>query len=278
MKIIDSISLFRKSVLDSQRPLGLVPTMGAIHDGHMALFDTARADNTTLASSIFVNPSQFDSYEDLSTYPRDVENDLAKLEAAGVDIAFTPTVEEIYPDGFDTSIDVGSIASQLEGAHRSDHFGGVATIVVKLLNITSPDRVYFGEKDFQQCLVIKHLVSDLNMDVEIVTVPTVREHDGLAFSSRNVCLTRPERRAATVLYRALLLSKSTYQSGVTNANTMRQKMRTLIDTEPLAEIDYISITDPDTLSELAEAGTRTLVSLAVRIGQTRLIDNITLTY
>ncbi len=271
MRIYETVDGFRAACATAKRPLGLVPTMGALHAGHRSLLDRARSDNSTLAATIFVNPTQFGPSEDFSEYPRDRERDLAIMEDTGVDLVFTPSTEEVYPEGFDTSIDVGSVAVPLEGKHRSGHFQGVATVVCKLLSIARPDKAYFGQKDAQQSLVIKRLNTDLNLGAEIVVCPTVREPDGLALSSRNKYLSTAERKAATVLHRSLKLAEDL---GTSDANDIRRRMRDLIDDEPLAEVDYVSVADAETLEELAIVEGTALVFLAVRIGETRLIDNV----
>ena len=276
MQVIESVAAFRQAYDAAEKPLGLVPTMGFLHEGHMALVHRARAENATAAVSIFVNPTQFGPSEDFTAYPRDMDADLAKLEAAGVDLVFAPNVEEIYPSGFDTYIDVGRIGERLEGEHRAGHFHGVATVVCKLLTIVRPDRAYFGQKDAQQCLVVQRLNEDLNLGAEIVVCPTVRDSDGLALSSRNVYLSAIERNAALSLYRSLRLAQETHGHGETDAALIRQRMRQIITASPLASIDYISIADADNLNELDTIGRPTLVSLAVRIGKTRLIDNVIL--
>lgn len=271
MKIYETVEGFRAACAAAERPLGLVPTMGALHAGHRSLLDRARSDDSTVAATIFVNPTQFGPSEDFSEYPRDRERDLAIMEDTGVDLVFTPSTEEVYPEGFDTSIDVGSVAVPLEGKHRSRHFQGVATVVCKLLSIARPDRAYFGQKDAQQSLVIKRLNTDLNLGAEIVVCPTVREPDGLALSSRNKYLSPSEREAATALYRSLKLAEDL---GTADAQEVRRRMRDLIDDEPLASVDYVSVADAETLDELAIVEGTALVSLAVRIGETRLIDNV----
>lgn len=273
MKVSAGIDEFRDDLRQVPRPLGLVPTMGFLHEGHMALVRRARAKNSTLAVSIFVNPAQFGRDEDLATYPRDMESDLSKLEGAGVDLVLAPSVDEMYPRGFDTYVDVGRVAERLEGAARPGHFKGVATVVCKLLAIARPDRAYFGQKDAQQSLVVKRLNADLDLGAEIVVVPTVREPDGLALSSRNAYLGPEERKAATVLYRSLLLAS---ELGSTDAEETRRRMRALIEGEPLAQVDYVSVADPSTLDELDRIRGTALVSLAVRIGNVRLIDNVML--
>ena len=276
MQVIDTVSAFRQAYDEVERPLGLVPTMGFLHEGHMALVRRARAENATVSASIFVNPTQFGPNEDFTTYPRDMDSDLAKLEAAGVDLVFAPPVEEVYPPGFDTFVDVGRIGERLEGEHRAGHFRGVATVVCKLLAIVRPDRAYFGQKDAQQCLVVRRLNEDLNLGAEIVVCPTVRDDDGLALSSRNVYLSASEREAALSLHRSLILAARLFSQGETDAAAIRLHMRQLITEYPNASIDYISIADADNLSELDTIDRPTLVSLAVRIGKTRLIDNVIL--
>ncbi len=276
MQVIESVAAFRRAYAAAEKPLGLVPTMGFLHEGHMALVRRACEENATAAVSIFVNPTQFGPNEDFSSYPRDMDSDLAKLADAGVDLVFTPPVEEVYPPGFDTHIDVGRIGERLEGEHRAGHFHGVATVVCKLLTIVRPDRAYFGQKDAQQCLVVKRLNEDLNLGAEIVVCPTVRDSDGLALSSRNVYLSATERDAALSLYRSLRLAQRLHEQGETDAAHIRQRMRRLITEYPTASIDYISIADADNLSELDLIDRPALVSLAVRIGKTRLIDNVIL--
>ena len=271
MKIFETVAGFRDAAARDERPLGLVPTMGALHAGHRSLLDRARSDNSVLAASIFVNPTQFGPSEDFSEYPRDRESDRAMMEETGVDLLFTPSVEEMYPEGFETSVDVGRIAERLEGEHRSGHFLGVATVVCKLLSITRPDRAYFGQKDAQQSLVIRRLNADLNLGAEIVVCPTIREPDGFAMSSRNKYLSPAERKAATVLYRSLKLAENL---GTSDANEIRRRMHDLIDTEPLAAADYVSVADAATLKELDVVDRLALVSLAAYFGETRLIDNI----
>ena len=271
MEVFETVDAFRAACAAANRPLGLVPTMGALHDGHRSLLDRARLDNSTLAATIFVNPTQFGPSEDFSEYPRDPASDLATMKQTGVDLLFTPSVGEIYPDGFDTSIDVGRIARRLEGEHRPGHFVGVATVVCKLLTIARPDRAYFGQKDAQQGLVIKRLNADLNLGAEIVVCPTVRESDGLALSSRNRYLSKSEREAATVLYRSLKLAEDL---GAPDADEIRSGMRDLIGREPLATVEYVSVADAETLEELDVIDRPALVSIAVHTGATRLIDNI----
>ena len=256
--------------------VGLVPTMGFLHKGHLSLVARARAECAAVAVSIFVNPTQFGPAEDLSRYPRDLPQDLALLEAAGADLVFTPEPAEIYPPGFDTQVLVGGITEVLEGAARPGHFAGVATVVAKLFNIVQPDIAYFGQKDAQQSVVIRKLVADLNLPVEIVVAPTVRDADGLALSSRNSYLTPAQRAAAPVLFRALMAAQASYDGGERDAERLREIMRRAIATEPEAQVDYLSLADPQTLQELAHVDRRALASLAVRFGTTRLIDNLLL--
>jgi pantoate--beta-alanine ligase len=255
---------------------GFVPTMGALHAGHLALVRRARTENEGVFVSIFVNPTQFGPNEDFDAYPRDTQRDLELLRAEGVDFVFMPGVGEMYPDGFDTAVDVGAVTRVLEGEHRPGHFAGVATIVLKLLNIIQPTRAYFGRKDAQQLVVVRKLVRDLDLNVEIVPVDTVREPDGLAMSSRNAYLNSNERRAALVLWNALSLAREMWTRGARDAEAFRRRMRELIEEEELARIDYVSVADPQTLQEVERIQGPVLVSLAVRIGRTRLIDNVTL--
>lgn len=257
--------------------LGFVPTMGYLHEGHLSLVRRSKGENSTTAVSIFVNPTQFGPREDLARYPRDLPRDLALLEKEGTDLVFAPETEEVYPPGCSTWVVVEGVTERLEGASRPGHFRGVATVVAKLLNLMKPQRAYFGQKDAQQLAVIRKMVRDLNMDLEIVAVPTVREPDGLAMSSRNIFLNPRERQAALVLYRSLSLAEELRQKGEKDAGKIREAMIKLIQTEPLAQIDYVSIAHPDTLEELEKLAGPALVSLAVRIGPTRLIDNILFT-
>ena len=254
-------------------PLGLVATMGALHLGHLELVRRAREECAAVAASVFVNPAQFGAGEDLMRYPRDLGRDLALLEAEGVDLAFVPAVEEIYPPGFDTWIEPGAIASRLEGAARPGHFRGVATVVAKLFNIVGPDRAYFGQKDGQQIAVIRQLVRDLNLGVELAVVPTVRDSDGLALSSRNAYLTGEQRAAAPVLYRALRRAEELLAEGVRDGGQLRAEARRVLEGERLVDgIDYVSVADAETLEEVEWVTRRVMVSAAVWFGGTRLID------
>ena len=255
-------------------PVGLVPTMGYLHDGHLSLVRTARAECAGVVTSIFVNPTQFGPQEDLAAYPRDLPRDLGLLEAAGVDLVWTPTPEIMYPPGYQTWVTVEEVTRPLEGAMRPGHFRGVATVVAKLFNAVQPDRAYFGQKDAQQAVVIRQMARDLNFPVEIVVCPIQREHDGLAMSSRNTYLNPTERRAATVLSRALAAAQTAHISGVRDADALRKAMADTIDAEPLARLQYVSCADPDTLQELkGPISGRALLSMAVYVGKTRLIDN-----
>ena len=262
---------------DAARPLGLVPTMGALHEGHLSLVRQARGENETLAATIFVNPAQFGATEDLSTYPRPLEDDLAALLAQNADLVYVPPVEEVYPPGFDTWVDVPVLGDRLEGAHRPGHFRGVATVVAKLFGLTRPDRAYFGQKDGQQTVVIRRLARDLDLGVDVVVAPTVREPDGLALSSRNVYLSKEERNAAPVVYRALCEARRLWEGGVRDADMLRNEARRVLDAEPrVARIDYVSVADVETLEEMDTVDGLAMVSVAVQIGRPRLIDNIVL--
>ena len=276
MQVIKSIAEMRRIRASLAEPLGLVPTMGYLHQGHLALVRQAKADNASVAVSIFVNPTQFAPGEDYNRYPRNLEEDLARLEKIGVDVVFTPSRSEIYPPNFSSRVEVDRLTSRLEGASRPGHFSGVTTIVAKLFNIVQPTRAYFGQKDAQQAAVIKKMVSDLNMNLKVITLPTVREPDGLAMSSRNSYLNARERQAALVLYQSLTLAKKLWQQGEKDAARIRSEMVRLIRKEPLAAIDYVSIADTKTLEEMEEIRPPALASLAVKIGETILIDNVVL--
>jgi pantoate--beta-alanine ligase len=242
----------------------------------MALVDRAKAENQAVAVSIFVNPAQFGPAEDFTRYPRDLPRDLSMLESAGVDLVFVPAVPEMYPEGYSTYVEVEGITRSLEGAVRPGHFRGVATVVCKLLNIVDAERAYFGQKDAQQTVVVQRMVRDLNLRTDIVVVPTVREPDGLALSSRNAYLSSDECAAAPVLYRALQAARAAWESGERSGAALRERMNDVLAREPLARVDYVSVADPRTLQELDDVGDEALVSLAVRLGRTRLIDNTVL--
>jgi pantoate--beta-alanine ligase len=256
--------------------VGLVPTMGYLHEGHLSLVRAACEQNAQVVASIFVNPTQFAPNEDLSRYPRDEARDLALLEAERVDAVFAPSVDAMYPDGFSTYVTVEGLTSRLEGASRPTHFRGVTTVVLKLLNAVQPRRVYFGRKDAQQLAVIRRMVRDLDVPVEIVGLPIVREADGLALSSRNVYLTGEQRRAALVLSGSLALAEQAHARGERDATVIRALMLEALHAEPLASVDYVSVADAGSLEELERIDRPALVSLAVRFGTTRLIDNTTL--
>jgi pantoate--beta-alanine ligase len=274
---IGTIADFRAARAVLQGSLGLVPTMGYLHEGHMALVRRATAENDHVAVSIFVNPTQFGPNEDYTAYPRDLDHDLALLRNAGVALVFMPTVEEMYPDDFQTYVEVTGVSQGLEGERRPGHFRGVATVVTKLFNIVQPDRAYFGQKDAQQVAVVRRMVSDLAIPLQVVVVPTVRAPDGLALSSRNSYLTPAQRAAAPVLYRALMAAKALYDAGGRSPDALRAAMRDVLAAEPLAQVDYVSAADAATLVELDTPSNRPiLLSMAVRIGRPRLIDNLIL--
>jgi pantoate--beta-alanine ligase len=266
----------RAALAAARRPVGLVPTMGALHAGHRSLIARARAENATVLLSIFVNPRQFNEESDFARYPRDEEQDLAICEADGVDIVFAPPVEEVYPPGFDTRVVVGQVAQPLEGAARPGHFEGVTTVVAVLFGLAGAERAYFGQKDAQQTVVVRRMTADLAIPTDIVVCPTVREPDGLALSSRNALLSPLERSAAGVLFRALRGAAARYEAGERNGNVLRATMRAILAEEPLARPEYVSVADAATLTELDRVEGPAILSLAVRIGSTRLIDNIPL--
>jgi pantoate--beta-alanine ligase len=254
--------------------VGFVPTMGYLHAGHISLVQAARAECASVVASIFVNPTQFGPNEDLAIYPRDLPRDLALLEAAGVNLVWTPTVEVMYPSRFQTWVEVQELTHPLEGEIRPGHFRGVTTIVAKLFNAVDPDKAYFGQKDAQQAAVIRRMTKDLDFPIEIVVCPTLREADGLAISSRNVYLNPEERQAAIVLFRALSAAKTAYDSGERGAERLCALVRAMVATEPLARLQYVSCADFDTLEELEVVRGKALLSMAVYVGKTRLIDNI----
>ena len=256
------------------KSVGFVPTMGALHDGHTSLFRRARNECDLVVASIFVNPNQFGPGEDLAAYPRDIQADLTLALNEGVGALFQPDVDEMYPPGFQTIVDVPDLSAPLEGAHRAGHFRGVATVVTKLLNMIRADRIYFGQKDFQQLLIVERLVHDLNISTEVVAVPTARADDGLALSSRNAYLSPEERTSATVLYRAIQAAEDYIDGGGTDVEALHTHLATMIANEPCASIDYVALVDPENLVAVDTlAGRMTLLALAVQIGRTRLIDN-----
>ena len=276
MDVISTVSAMMEARDGAERPLGLVPTMGYLHKGHMTLVEQARNDNRSVVVSVFVNPTQFGAGEDLDGYPRDFERDVAMLAGQGVDIVFAPDPAQMYPPGYSTYVDVGEIGERLEGKHRPGHFRGVVTVVTKLLTIVRPDRAYFGQKDGQQSLVIQRLNRDLNLGAEIVVMPTVREPDGLAMSSRNVYLTPQQRGNAAVLYKALSRAREMWRKGETDAGVLREEMECVINEGSPAKLDYVSIAAVDTLEEISNVDAPAMVSVAAWFGKARLIDNIIL--
>jgi pantoate--beta-alanine ligase len=263
----------RAALASVPRPIGLVPTMGWLHDGHRALIQRSRADDATSVVTIFVNPRQFNDAADYTKYPRNESADLAICEAEGVDIVFAPPVEEVYPPGFDTKVVVGAVSEPLEGAARPGHFEGVATVVAILFDLVGAEHAYFGQKDAQQVMVIRQMATDLAIGTKVIACPTVREPDGLALSSRNVHLSPEERAAAPVLRRALVAARSDWEAGKRSGDVLRSAMRSTLDAEPLAHVDYVSVADGKTLRELDVVEGPALLSVAVRFGSTRLIDN-----
>lgn len=264
-----------KRLRQQGKSIGFVPTMGALHNGHLSLIKRARDENDIVVASIFVNPIQFGPNEDLDKYPRDIEGDMEKLKKEGTDILFLPDSKALYPDSFRTYINVSDLAEKLCGAFRPGHFMGVATVVNKLFNIVKPHRAYFGQKDFQQTVIIKRMIADLNMDVEMIVCLTVREHDGVAMSSRNVYLSPEERKAAGVIYKTLLKAAQSLQSGEFAIIEIKKQMHEMLMSESLvSEVQYAGIYDPDNLDELVEIKQQCLIAIALKIGKTRLIDNI----
>lgn len=273
MMIVSSLDELRAARLLLDGRLGLVPTMGYLHEGHLSLARRAREECDRVAASIFVNPTQFGPTEDLSKYPRDLDRDLSLLEAAGVDLVWTPDNETIYPPDFSTWVEVEGLTRPLEGAARPGHFRGVTTVVAKLFNAVQPQAAYFGQKDAQQAAVVRKMTRDLNFPVEIVVCPTVREADGLAMSSRNSYLSPEERKSAVVLFRALTAAREAFERGERDAESLRKVMSATLASEPRARTQYVSCADYDTLEELATVTGKALLSMAVFIGKTRLIDN-----
>ena len=273
MKTVSTLSeLFEARAVQSG-PVGLVPTMGFLHQGHISLVEAARSACRSVIASIFVNPTQFGPSEDLATYPHDLPRDLAMLDQAGADLVWTPTADVMYPPGYQTWVTVDEMTLGLEGGMRPGHFKGVTTVVAKLFNATRPDRAYFGQKDAQQAAVIRRMVQDLSYPIEIVVCPIVREPDGLAMSSQNTYLNPEQRRAATVLNRALQAANQAFDAGQRDANDLRRIMLSILEAEPLAKAQYVSCADPETLREIEGPVRRALLSMAVYIGKTRLIDN-----
>lgn len=265
-----------RQLRNTSRLLGLVPTMGALHAGHLSLITAARAECDAVTASIFVNPTQFGPNEDFEAYPRDFDEDRRKLESAGVHILFAPSAADMYPPGNTTSVDPGDIGNRLDGASRPGHFRGVATIVSRLFHIVAPDRAYFGQKDAAQVAVLRRMVRDLNFPVHLVIRPIFREPDGLAMSSRNRYLSTEERQRSLILSRALSAAEQLAQDGETNADRLRTAMLEVFATDPLTRVDYAEVVDPDTLLSVANATRGMLVAVAAWVGTTRLIDNLLL--
>ena len=272
-RVLRTRAELRDSLAIAPRPVGLVPTMGWLHEGHRSLIRRARGQDATTVVTIFVNPRQFDDPSDLARYPRDEARDLAICEDERADLVWAPPVEEVYPPGFDTTVSVGAVARPLEGAARPGHFDGVATVVAILFALVGAERAYLGQKDAQQMLVIRRMARDLALPTEVIACPTVREPDGLALSSRNVHLAPEERAAAPVLHRALVEGRALWERGEPSADALRTRVHAVLAEEPLADVEYVSCADGDTLRELERVDGPALLSLAVRFGDTRLIDN-----
>jgi pantoate--beta-alanine ligase len=272
-RVLHTRAELRAALADAPRPIGLVPTMGWLHEGHRSLMQRAKADNATTIATIFVNPRQFNEASDFQQYPRNEARDLAICEEEGLDFVFAPPVEEVYPPGFDTVVSVGAVARPLEGAARPGHFDGVATVVAILFNLVGAERAYFGQKDAQQVMIIRQMARDLAIPTEVIACPTVREPDGLALSSRNIHLSPAERAAAPVLRRALTAARDRWEAGERSGDALRAAMADVLVGEPLAKPDYVSVADGRTLAELERVEGPALLSLAVRFGDTRLIDN-----
>jgi pantoate--beta-alanine ligase len=273
MKVVSELQALREARNGLPGPFGLVPTMGFLHQGHMSLVRAAKERCASIGVSIYVNPTQFGPNEDLQAYPRDLARDLAMLEAEGVDLVWTPTDEELYPPGAQTWVTVEGLTENLEGAQRPGHFRGVTTVVTKLFNAFQPQLAFFGQKDAQQARVIRRMAADLLFPLEIVVCPIVREEDGLALSSRNTYLDETQRAAATALSRSLRKAVAAFEGGERDAEGLRETMLAVLDAEPLAQPQYVSVADPDTLLELQGEVRHALLSMAVFVGGTRLIDN-----
>ena len=276
MKTIIGLDKLRASRLSLSGTVGLVPTMGYLHEGHLSLIRLAKSECDNVVVSIFVNPTQFGANEDLSKYPRDLERDLSLIEPLGVDLVWTPTAEIMYPTGYQTWVEVDAITRPLEGSMRPTHFKGVTTVVAKLFNAVQPHKAYFGQKDAQQAAVIRQMVRDLNFPIDVIVCPIVREADGLAMSSRNKYLEGADRKAATVLFRALNAARDAYEGGERDAEVLSGKMKEVLESEPRAQMQYVSCADYDSLEELDVIKGKTLLSMAVILGKTRLIDNFIL--
>jgi len=273
---LDEVRRFSRQVREHGRPLGLVPTMGALHDGHLSLVRKARDECASVVVSIFVNPTQFGPQEDLGRYPRDLERDLGLLAPFKIDAVFVPDAGAMYPSGFDTFVDPGARAQPLEGSLRPGHFRGVATVVLKLLNLVGPTAAYFGQKDFQQAMVIRRLIEDFNLNVRLVLCPIVREPDGLAMSSRNAYLSAEERVAAAGLSRALRCADSAFCHGETRAEALVNEMKRVVAGEPRLQLDYAAVVEAQTLSPPTTVTAGAVALIAARVGSTRLIDNLIL--
>lgn len=274
MILTSTLNELREARSGLLHPVGLVPTMGFLHEGHLSLVRCAKGENESVVVSIYVNPTQFAPTEDLKAYPCNTERDLALLENEGVDLVWSPSDQDMYPPGFQTWVELERLTKFLEGSYRPEHFRGVATVVSKLFNAVQPQRAYFGQKDAQQAVVITRMTQDLNFPVEVIICPTIREADGLALSSRNSYLNPEERRAAPVLYRALSGAKEAFERGIIDSEKLHTHMLEVLEKEPLAEVEYVSVADLETLEELDGPVTRGLLSMAVRFGTTRLIDNV----
>ena len=276
MKTVSTISDLREIRKELNNPLGFVPTMGYLHEGHLSLVRKAKSECESVAVSIYVNPSQFSPDEDLASYPRDIERDIELLKKEGVDLVWIPNDSDMYPEGFQTWVEVQEITNVLEGGSRPTHFRGVTTIVTKLFNAVQPQKAYFGQKDAQQAVVIKRMVNDLNIPVEVVICPISRESDGVARSSRNKYLSSHEREAATALSRSLKNARLQFKNGERDAEKIRSAMLAILNEEPLAKVLYVSCADTENLKELSKIESKALLSMAVVIGKTRLIDNMIL--
>jgi pantoate--beta-alanine ligase len=276
MRLVHTVAEMKKivnDILKSGKSIGFVPTMGYLHKGHLSLVEAARKENDVVVVSIFVNPTQFGPNEDYNRYPRDLERDLRLLEPIGVDYVFNPSVEEMYPAMYSTYVEEVELSKYLCGASRPGHFRGVCTVVTKLFNIVKPTKAYFGQKDAQQFRVLKRMVRDLNMDVEMIEMPIVREEDGLAMSSRNVYLNPEERKEATRLYKSLLKAKELIESGERDVQKIKSEMLKILD-HPLLKVDYVEVVDEETLRPVEKIERKVIVALAVFVGKARLIDNM----
>lgn len=273
---VSAMRAYMRAVREDRRSVGFVPTMGALHEGHLSLIRRARGDCDVVVVSIFVNPTQFGANEDFSRYPRDLSRDSRLTQEAGVDALFNPEVEEIYPSGFQTFVEAPQIAKRWEGEMRPGHFRGVATVCVKLFQIVQPDRAYFGMKDYQQLKVIERVVSDLNIPLTVVPCPTIREPDGLAMSSRNVYLDAASKNSSLTIYRALKGAEELYEQGELSVSVLEKTMHGILRSDPSIQIDYAVIVDSETLEPIESLEKRGVALIAVRIGNTRLIDNLVL--